>query len=490
MAERAGSGVVAGIDVGGTYTDLILIDQESGEVRLAKTPTTPENQAFGVLKALAEAEAALNRIDLIVHGTTTTTNALLERRLCRTGLITTAGFRDVLELGRRTRPAPYGMTGTFQPIIPRDLRLEVAERVDAEGEVLIPLDEAGVRDAVGKLLAAGSESLVIHFLHAYANPAHEQRIAELIAQARPDLWLTLSSEVCPEIREYERFTTASANAYVQPLMARYLTALESELEAAGITAPLLLMTSGGGLATLETARKFPIRLVESGPAGGAILASEVAAAHGLDRVLSFDMGGTTAKICLIEKHRPETAREFEVDRSARFMKGSGLPLRIPVIEMVEIGAGGGSIARIDAMGRIAVGPDSAGADPGPAAYGRGGENSTVTDADAVLGKIDPERFAGGKVALDLDRAAEAIRTKVAAPLGLAAEFGAYGVVEMVDETMANAARVHTVERGKVVAEHSLVAERDVARLPVRAVDQRGVAQFRAQLEGLPRDLGE
>jgi N-methylhydantoinase A len=448
------------VDIGGTFTDVAL--EHAGRLVTAKTLTTQKAPAEGVMtgirRTLEEAGLGPDAIGLLIHGTTLATNAILERKGAVTALITSEGFRDVLDIGYETRFDQYDlMLEKPKPLVPRERRLVVKERVDVQGRVLTPLDEAGVAALLPALDDAGVESVAIGLLHAYANPAHEQRIAELIAQARPDLWLTLSSEVCPEIREYERFTTASANAYVQPLMARYLTALESELEAAGITAPLLLMTSGGGLATLETARKFPIRLVESGPAGGAILASEVAAAHGLDRVLSFDMGGTTAKICLIEKHRPETAREFEVDRSARFMKGSGLPLRIPVIEMVEIGAGGGSIARIDAMGRIAVGPDSAGADPGPAAYGRGGENSTVTDADAVLGKIDPERFAGGKVALDLDRAAEAIRTKVAAPLGLAAEFGAYGVVEMVDETMANAARVHTVERGKVVAEHSLVA---------------------------------
>ena len=302
--------------------------------------------------------------------------------------------------------------------MPRERRLTVRERVDVQGRVLEPLDEEAVRALVPMLDAHGVDSVAIGFLHAYANPAHERRCAELLHAVRPDLGLTLSSDVCPEIREYERFTTTTANAYVRPLMSAYLGELGQHLEAAGIGAPLLLMTSGGGLTTLETARKFPIRLVESGPAGGAILASQVAASLGLDKLLSFDMGGTTAKICLIEDGEPESAREFEVDRSARFIKGSGLPLRIPVIEMVEIGAGGGSIARLDTLGRITVGPDSAGADPGPAAYGRGGNRPTVTDADVVLGKIDPEAFAGGKVSLDTELANNAIARTIAEPMGL------------------------------------------------------------------------
>ena len=309
-------------------------------------------------------------------------------------------------------------------------------------------------------------------------PAHEQRCAELLQARRPDLGITLSSEVCPEIREYERFTTTTANAYVRPLMSAYLGELGERLKAAGIEAPLLLMTSGGGLTTLETARKFPIRLVESGPAGGAILASGVAKAQGLDKVISFDMGGTTAKICLIDGFEPMSAREFEVDRSARFIKGSGLPLRIPVIEMVEIGAGGGSIARLDRLGRIAVGPDSAGADPGPAAYDRGGKDPTVTDADIVLGKIDPAAFAGGKVTLDPSRGADAINSVVAEPMGLSTEMGAFGVQEMVDETMANVARVHTVERGKVVADHSMIAFGGAAPLhAARLAEKLGIQRI-------------
>ncbi|MEM8950581.1 MAG: hydantoinase/oxoprolinase family protein [Pseudomonadota bacterium] len=448
------------VDIGGTFTDVAL---EQGEKRWSiKTLTTPKAPAEGVLTGIAQTleTAGLDGRDvgLIIHGTTLATNAILERKGAVTALITTEGFRDVLEIGYETRFDQYDlMLEKPKPLVPRERRFTVPERIDVQGRVLTPLDEEAVLALLPSLEAEGIESVAIGFLHAYANPAHERRCAELLQAMRPDLGITLSSEVCPEIREYERFTTTTANAYVRPLMSAYLGELGDRLEASGIAAPLLMMTSGGGLTALETARKFPIRLVESGPAGGAILASQVAASLDLDKVLSFDMGGTTAKICLIENGKPESAREFEVDRSARFTKGSGLPLRIPVIEMVEIGAGGGSIARIDTLGRITVGPDSAGADPGPAAYGRGGDKPTVTDADTVLGKIDPKAFAGGKVTLDSALASEAIARAIGEPMKLSAELGAYGVQEMVDETMASVARVHTVERGKVVADHSMVA---------------------------------
>ena len=448
------------VDIGGTFTDVAL---ERGEQRwTVKTLTTPKAPAKGVLngitRTLETAGLDGSDISLIIHGTTLATNAILERKGAVTALITTEGFRDVLEIGYETRFDQYDlMLEKPKPLVPRERRLTVPERVDVQGRVLQRLDEDAVLGLVPKLDALGVESVAIGFLHAYANPDHERRTADILRSERPHLGMTLSSEVCPEIREYERFTTTSANAYVQPLMATYLGELGDRLKAAEIDAPLLLMTSGGGLATLEAARKFPIRLVESGPAGGAILASRVAASLGLDKVLSFDMGGTTAKICLIEDGEPESAREFEVDRSARFTKGSGLPLRIPVIEMVEIGAGGGSIARLDSLGRIIVGPDSAGADPGPAAYGQGGDRPTVTDADVVLGKIDPIAFAGGKVTLDPKLASDAIMGAIGEPMGLSAERGAFGVQELVDETMASVARVHTVERGKVVADHSMVA---------------------------------
>jgi len=340
--------------------------------------------------------------------------------------------------------------------VPRYLRWPVTERLNAAGEVLLPLDETSVAALTPQLAEHGIESLAIGLIHSYANPTHERRVAEILQAAAPELSITLSSEVCPEIREYERQSTTCANAYVRPLMARYLTRLERDLRARGFACPFLLMTSGGGLIGFETAVATPIRLVESGPAGGAILASRVAAECGLDQVLSFDMGGTTAKICLIDDATPLTSRSFEVARVYRFMKGSGLPLRIPAIEMVEIGAGGGSIASVDALKRINVGPESAGAEPGPACYGGGGTEPTVTDADVALGRIDIESFAGGSVALQPEAASQAI-ARVLAPLGLEGPLAAFAVSEVVDENMANAARVHAIEWGKEVSHRTLIA---------------------------------
>ncbi|MCW5749184.1 MAG: hydantoinase/oxoprolinase family protein, partial [Alphaproteobacteria bacterium] len=336
-------------------------------------------------------------------------------------------------------------------------RFTVPERMDVHGQVRLPLDEAALRATLPCLKEHGVGAVAVAYLHSYANPDHERRTRDILLQAMPDLSVTLSCEVCPEVREYDRTSTAVANAYIQPLMAGYLARLRDGFAAEGFAGTIYLMTSGGGLMALESARKFPIRLVESGPAGGAILAANVAAERGEDKVLSFDMGGTTAKICLIQHYTPFKSRSFEVDRAARFLKGSGLPLRIPVIEMVEIGAGGGSIARIDALKRIVVGPDSAGAEPGPACYGQGGTQPTVTDADVVLGKIDPARFAGGSIALDVAAARQALETQIGAELALSGEMAAYGVGEIVDENMANAARVHAVERGAIIGEHTMIA---------------------------------
>ncbi len=343
------------------------------------------------------------------------------------------------------------------PLVPRHLRLPVPERLDNEGNVLLPLDEGAVRALVPVLEHEAVESVAIGLMHAFVNPAHEQRIRDILAREMPDIPVSLSSEVSPEMREWERFSTTVANAYVQPLMVGYLRRLEARLRDAGMAAPLLLMLSGGGLTTMETACRFPIRLVESGPAGGAIFSADIARQHDLARVLSFDMGGTTAKICLIDDHRPQTARSFEVARVGRFKKGSGLPLRIPVIEMVEIGAGGGSIARLDTLGRITVGPESAGADPGPACYGRGGRRPAVTDANLLLGRYDPARFAGGTMVLDEAAAERAIAGTVGQGLGLDAVMAALGVVETVDENMANAARVHAIELGASHAGRTLIA---------------------------------
>ncbi len=449
------------VDIGGTFTDVVL---ERGDRRwTAKVLTTPAAPEAGVIEGvgavLAEADLAADAVTLVIHGTTLATNAIIERKGAPTAFVTTEGFRDVLEIGYESRFDQYDlMIEKPVPLVPRRHRLAVAERVDLSGRVLTPLDETAVAALPPILDAEGIESVAVGFLHAYANPDHECRVRDILLAARPDLSVSLSSEVCPEIREFERFTTTTANAYVRPMMASYLARLKDRFQEMGLTGTVLLMTSGGGLTTLENAMQFPIRLVESGPAGGAILAGRIAAEMELEKALSFDMGGTTAKICLIEKFRPESAREFEVDRAARFTKGSGLPLRIPVIEMVEVGAGGGSIARLDALKRITIGPDSAGADPGPAAYDRGGMAATITDADITLGRIDPAAFAGGKVRLEPEKAAAAISQDIAGPLGLGdAGIAAYGVAEMVDETMSNAARVHAVERGKVARDHTLIA---------------------------------
>ena len=449
-----------GVDIGGTFTDVAL--EHNGRRWTSKILTTATAPEEGVLAAivavLSEARLAPAAVGLIIHGTTLATNALIERKGARTALITTAGFRDTIEIRHENRFEQYDVNIDLPPpLVPRRWRFPVTERVDAKGKVLVPLDEEGVRRIADALAAARIEAVAVGFLHSFTYPDHERRVGAILAERLPDLAVTLSSDVSPEMREYERFSTACANAYLQPLMGRYLAHLKRNVAAAGFTCPLFLMLSGGGITTVETAIRFPVRLVESGPAGGAIFSSHIARQCGLDRVLSFDMGGTTAKICLIDKAQPQTSRVFEVARVYRFKKGSGLPLRIPVIEMVEIGAGGGSIARIDALGRITVGPDSAGAEPGPVSYGRGGSEPTVTDADLVLSRIDPATFSGGKLALDAAAATAALKRAIGDKLALSAELAALGVSEMVDETMANAARVHAIESGKETRSRTLIA---------------------------------
>jgi N-methylhydantoinase A len=445
-----------GIEVGGTFTDLVAVDGE--RIEIVKVPSTPASPDVGAFAAIGAAGIPPARITDLVHGSTVATNAIIERKGARTALLTTEGFRDVLAMGNESRYDQYDLNIVLpQPLVPRYLRLPLPERLDNTGAVLRPLDEPAVRALVAVLRREQVESIAIGFLHAFVNPAHERRARDILAEAIPELPVSLSSEVSPEMREWERFSTTAANAYVQPLMARYLRRLEAELRGQGATAPIFLMLSGGGLSTIETACRFPIRLVESGPAGGALFSAHVARQCGLDAVLSFDMGGTTAKICVIDDGHPQTARNFEVARVGRFKKGSGLPLRIPVIEMVEIGAGGGSLARVDAMGRIGVGPESAGADPGPACYGRGGRLPAVTDANLLLGRYDPDRFAGGAMRLDAGAARDALAAEVGLPLGLSAEMAAVGVIEMVDENMANAARVHAIESGKTYEGRTLIA---------------------------------
>jgi N-methylhydantoinase A len=469
-----------GVDIGGTFTDVAL---EIGDRRTtAKGLTTaraPEEGVLAMVRAIiAEAGIAPADVGLIIHGTTLATNALIERKGAKTALLTTEGFRDVLEIRHENRFEQYDVNIDLPPpLVPRRLRLPIRERIDAQGEVLVPLDEASLSRAIDTLAAEAVEAVAIGFLHSFTNADHERRTADAVASRLPGIPVTLSSDVSPEMREYERFSTAAANAYLQPLMGSYLTKLERELAKAGFHCPMLLMTSGGGITTTETAIRFPVRLVESGPAGGAIFAACIARQHRLDHVVSFDMGGTTAKICFIDKARAQTARAFEVARIYRFIKGSGLPLRIPVIEMVEIGAGGGSIAGLDAIGRIAVGPRSAGSEPGPVCYGRGGTELTVTDADVVLGRIDPATFSGGRMPLDAAAAGRAIAARIGDKLNLATEHAALGISEMVDENMANAARVHAIESGKDLRPRTLIAFGGAAPLhAARVAEKLGIGR--------------
>jgi N-methylhydantoinase A len=469
-----------GVDIGGTFTDVAI---EIGDRRYtAKGLTTaraPEEGVLSITRAIiAEAGIAPGDVQLIIHGTTLATNALIERKGAKTALLTTEGFRDVIEIRHENRFEQYDVNIDLPPpLVPRRLRLPIRERIDAQGQVLVPLDEASVGRAIETLAGQQVEAVAVGFLHSFTNADHERRVGDAIARRLPDIPVTLSSEVSPEMREYERFSTACANAYLQPLMGSYLTKLERELTQAGFRCPMLLMTSGGGITTTETAIRFPVRLVESGPAGGAIFAACIARQHGLDHVVSFDMGGTTAKICFIDKARAQTARAFEVARIYRFSKGSGLPLRIPVIEMVEIGAGGGSIASLDALGRIAVGPRSAGSDPGPVCYRRGGAEPTVTDADLTLGRIDPATFSGGKMILDAAAADRAIAERIGDKLDLATDHAALGISEMVDENMANAARVHAIESGKDLRPRTLIAFGGAAPLhAARVAEKLGIGR--------------
>ena len=478
------------MDIGGTFTDVVL---RAGDAQTtAKVLTTTTEPAEGVVRGLrqvlAEAGCQAADIGLLLHGTTLATNALIERRGAHTALVTTEGHRDVLEMALENRFEQYDVNiDRPLPLVPRRWRLTVPERMNAAGEVLTPLREDAVRALAPILTAQGIESVAVGFLHGYANPAHERLARTALHAELPQLSITLASEVCPEIREFERISTACANAYVKPLMSRYLADLQQRLAALGMDCPFLMMTSGGGLTSVEAAREFPIRLVESGPAGGVILAARIAEELGLDRVVSLDMGGTTAKICLIDNGAPQHSRAFEVDRSYRFRKGSGLPVRIPVIEMVEIGAGGGSVAGVDRLGRVQVGPESAGSTPGPACYGRGGQRATVTDANFVLGRLYADRFAGGSIALDADAAGAALVRDVARPLKRgaspsrtpaegsfqraagASHEAAAAVTEVVDENMAAAARAHAAEWGKDVAGRTIIAFGGAAPLHAAAL---------------------
>ena len=449
-----------GVDIGGTFTDVVL---ENGEDRFSTkvltTYSAPEDAIVqGLHEVCEKAGVATGEIAQIIHGTTLATNALIERRGAKTALITTKGFRDVIEMRTESRFEQYDLNLKLpDPLLPRNCRYVVEERLDARGDVLVPLNRAEVEALGDELATAGYESVAVGLLHSYVNDAHERMVAEVLAVKLPGVMVSLSSEVSPQMREYERFNTTIANAYIKPLMKSYLGRLKDRLKMEGCDCPVFLMHSGGGIISLESAAEFPVRLVESGPAGGAVFAADIAARHGLDKVLSFDMGGTTAKICLIKNRTPKTSRVFEVARTYRFKKGSGMPISIPVIDMVEIGAGGGSLAHVDAMNQIRVGPESAGSEPGPACYGRGGDKPAVTDADLVLGKLDPGNFAGGSIALHPDQSEKALSDVLGDKLDMAPLEAAYGLSEVVDENMANAARVHAVENGEDLSEYTLIA---------------------------------
>jgi N-methylhydantoinase A len=478
MTQRHGARSRLAVDIGGTFTDLVLeLPSRTFSAKLLTTHGSPDEAVIeGTQTILREAGIGASSLDLVIHGTTLATNALIERKGARTALITTDGFRDSLEIAYEHRFEQYDLyMERPEPLVSRDLRLEVPERLAADGSVLLALDENVLERLAAAIKQHEIEALAISFLHSYINPAHEERAREVMSGVLPHLAISISSEVCREIREYERTSTVVANAYVLPMMDRYLARMQDGLRRIGAACPLLLMMSSGGICTVETARRFPVRLVESGPAGGAILARHVAARGGYDRAISFDMGGTTAKITLIDDYTPQQSRHFEVARAYRFAKGSGFPVRIPVIDMVEIGAGGGSIARVDSLRRIVVGPDSAGADPGPACYARGGNQPTVTDADVLLGRIDLTRFAGGKIALDPTRALQAVTETIAAPLTMPVLEAARGIAEIVDETMASAARVHAVENGKETSGRTLIAFGGAAPLhAVRLAQKLGI----------------
>ncbi len=436
--------LVAGVDVGGTFTDLVILDPATGSVRLAKVPTTLPNQAGGVMAAFDAAGADLADVALIVHGTTTTTNAVLERALCKTGLITTSGFRDVLELGRRTRPQPYGMTGTFTPVIPRDLRLEVAERMDAQGRVITPLDEEGLQKTVSNLAEMGCESLVIHFLHAYANPSHELRAAEIARDIWPTPYITMGHALLSESREYERGVTAAVNASVQPLLERYVARLVGELRARGYARDLLVMNGNGGMVAADKVSKEAVKTVMSGPASGVMAALATGRRAGMPNLLTYDMGGTSTDVAMIRDGRAPVSNEIEVEYA--------MPIHVPMVDVRTVGAGGGSIARVDAGGMLRVGPDSAGSTPGPICYGRGGTRVTISDANLILGRLSPDRFGAAA-----DAARRAMQDHIGTPLGLSTEQAAMAVIRIANTHMAGAIRMVSISMGADPRDFALFA---------------------------------
>ncbi len=462
MSSDIGKRIRVGVDVGGTFTDFVLVDGKRDLIVAGKRLTTPEDPGLaitdGLERLVSESGTSVPELDAVVHGTTLVANTIIERKGAKVGLITTKGFRDSLEMGREIR---YDLYDLFfekpEPLAPRFLRQPVDERIDAKGNVLRPLDENTLGAAAEKLVAEGVEAIAICFMHAYANDAHERQAKEILDAKYPDMPITTSTEVAPEIREYERANTACANAYVLPLMQRYLGDLSQKLSDQGLKQPLYLMQSGGGIASVTRGQAAPIHLIESGPAAGATAGAFYGRLTGTEQVISFDMGGTTAKMCLIEEYEPEHAHEFEAGRVRRFKKGSGLPLKVPVIDLIEIGAGGGSLARVDNMGLLKVGPDSAGSEPGPVCYGLGGTQPAVTDADLLLGYLSPEYFLGGEMDLDLGLVKDAVEEKLANVTGLSVEEVAAGIHTIVNENMASATRMYIAEKGRDPRRYALIA---------------------------------
>ncbi len=463
------------IDIGGTFTDIVLENKKELFTKKVLTSSSQPEVAViqGVVELLHENKINSSDIKMIIHGTTLATNAVIERKGAKTCFITTEGFRDVLDIGYESRFDQYDiLIEKTMSLVPRKHRYVIEERTDINGNIIKPINTKQFHSLVDTIKNEKFESIGIGFLHSYANSKNENELKDFLLKYLPEVEVSISSDVCPEIREYERFTTTVVNSYIKPLISTYLKKLDTELMQKGFNCPLLLMTSGGTLANVLSACNNPVRLVESGPAGGAILATSIAEDLKLNKVISFDMGGTTAKITIIENQKAIKAREFEVDRKARFKKGSGLPLRIPVIEMVEIGAGGGSIARVNKLEQIITGPDSAGSNPGPACYSNGGDNPTITDADLVIGKIDADKFAGGKINLSKEFARNAITKNISDKLNIKTETAALAISEIVDETMSNAARVHTVEQGHETSNRTLIGFGGAAPLHISRVAEK------------------
>ena len=445
----AQTGQMVGVDVGGTFTDLVYLDVSKGALRLAKTPTTLDNQAYGVLNALQAAEVDLSTLDLIVHGTTTTTNAVLERKLSKTGLITTKGFRDILELGRRTRPQAYGMTGEFKPLIPRDLRVEVEERMDASGAVVLPLIEEDVRKAATALLEAGCEAVVVHFLHSYANPAHELRVGEILSEIWPNPFVTLGHQLLSESREFERGVTAAVNASVQPIIERYVERLITELSSKGYQNDLLVMNGNGGMVSASQVSREAAKTVMSGPASGVMAAAYTGRRAGQPNLITYDMGGTSTDVSLIMGGEPGVSSEIEIEYA--------MPIHVPMVDVRTVGAGGGSIAHIDAAGLLQVGPESAGATPGPICYGKGGTRPTISDANFLLGRLNPDRLNSIESGVSMADLEEIFEAELGAPLGLSGRDAASAVLRVANSRMAGAIRMVSLSLGHDPRDFALFA---------------------------------